>query len=94
LLAGSAEAAPSESVAAKALSNSARARASADAELARKGVDVVPDEKLHLYADVLIETRGSLGRPGKGHGAKRALKDATALDERNAIPAGIALIRG
>ena len=88
----SAEAAPSESVAAQALSSAARARATADAELAWKAVELVPDEMLNLRADVLVEGAEVLRRGGDQQGAKDALEEAAALYERKGNLASIASI--
>jgi predicted Zn-dependent protease with MMP-like domain len=88
----SADAAPSESVAAQALSSAARARATADAELARKAVELVPDEMLNLRADVLVELAEVLQRSGDRQGAKDAVEEAAGLYERKGNLAAIALI--
>ena len=88
----SVEAAPSESVAAQALSSAARARATADAELARKAVGLVPDEMLNLRADVLVECAEVLRRAGDDNGAKDAVEEAARLYERKGNLAAIALI--
>jgi tetratricopeptide (TPR) repeat protein len=88
----SAEAAPSESVAAQALSSAARARATEDPELARKAADLVPNEMLNMRADVLVEVAEVSRRGGDQQGAKEAAEEAAALYERKGNLAALALI--
>ncbi len=90
----SAEAAPSESVAAQALSSAARARAAADAGLARMAVELVPEEMPNLRADVLVELAAVLRAGGDEHGAGDAVEEAVELYERKGNLAAIALIGG
>ncbi|MFL5797251.1 MAG: BTAD domain-containing putative transcriptional regulator [Actinomycetota bacterium] len=74
----SAESAPSESVAAQALSGAARAGVSADAGLARSVVEKVPDDMPNLRGDVLVELAAALERSGDSQGARGALDEAVA----------------
>jgi DNA-binding SARP family transcriptional activator/tetratricopeptide (TPR) repeat protein len=90
----SAESAPSESVAAQALASAARARATADVELARKAVELVPEEMLNLRADVLVELAAVLRGVGDARGARDAVERAAASYERKGNLAAIALIGG
>ncbi|MGH2704236.1 MAG: BTAD domain-containing putative transcriptional regulator [Actinomycetota bacterium] len=90
----SAKAAPSESVAAQALSCAARGRATMDAALARRAVGVVPDDMPNLRADVLVESAAVARRGGDEQAATAALEEAGALYERKGNLAAIALIRG
>ena len=87
-----AEAAPSESVATQALSCAARARATADAELAREAVDWVPHQMLNLRADVLVELARGLRDVGDEKGADDADEEAAGLYDRKGNIAAIALI--
>jgi len=88
----SAEATPSESVAAEALASAARARATANVELARKAVDLVPHEMLNLRADVLVELAGVLRGQGDERKAYDAVDEAASLYERKGNRAAIAMI--
>ena len=83
------QAAPSESVAARALSLAAKARSTSDGgdhqaaeRLARKAVRLVPQELLNLRADVLVELAEVLHAGGQEHGATEAVKEAASLYER------------
>jgi tetratricopeptide (TPR) repeat protein len=83
------QAAPSESVAARALSLAAKARSISDGgdhqaaeRLARKAVRLVPQELLNLRADVLVELAEVLHAGGQGQGATEAVKEAASLYER------------
>jgi len=92
LAAVSAEAAPSESVAARALSSAARARATVDVELARTAVHLVPEEMPNLRGDVLVELASVLRVRGDEEGAHEALDQAARLYERKGNVAAMALI--
>jgi len=83
------QAAPSESVAAQALSRAAVARSASDAgehqeaeSLARQAVRLVPREMLNLRADVLVELAEVLRAAGQENGATEALKAAVRLYKR------------
>ena len=89
----SANAAPSESPAAQALSTAARARTTGDAELARRAVELAPEEMLNLRADVVVELAAVLRGVGDDQGAKMAHDEAAALYERKGNLAAIALLR-
>jgi DNA-binding SARP family transcriptional activator/tetratricopeptide (TPR) repeat protein len=89
----SASSAPSESVAAQALSRMARARATGDAGAARQGVGLVPDEMLNLRADLLVELAAVLQGCGEEAAATNALDEAAGLYERKGNLAAIAQLR-
>jgi hypothetical protein len=71
-----------------------QSRATADAELAQKAAELVPDEMLNMRADVLVECAEVLRRGGDQHGAEEAVQEAAALYERKGNLAAIALISG
>jgi len=85
--------APTESVAAQALSRAARARASRDDELARAAVKLVPDDMLNLRADLLVELAGGLQASGDDRGAAEALEEAFRLYVRKGNLAATELLR-
>jgi tetratricopeptide (TPR) repeat protein len=87
-----AEAAPSESVSAQALSRVAVARVTGDAAVARAAADLVPDELPSLRGDVLTELAIVQRRTGDKSGAETAFADAIANYERKGDRAGIALV--
>jgi tetratricopeptide (TPR) repeat protein len=83
------QAAPSESVAARALSLAAKARSTsavgdhqAAERLAREAVRLVPQELLNLRADVLVELAEVLHAGGQERGATEAVNEAATLYER------------
>jgi DNA-binding SARP family transcriptional activator/tetratricopeptide (TPR) repeat protein len=84
----SAELAPSEGVAAQALSRAAMARSRSDAgdhreaeRLAREAVGLVPGEMLNLRADVLVELAEVLRAGNREQGTKEAMREAARLYE-------------
>jgi len=88
----SASSAPSESVAAQALSRAATARAMADAELGLKAVEAVPHEMPNLRADLLVELAATLRACGEEEVVTKALDEAAELYARKGNLAAIALM--
>jgi len=88
----SADAAPSESPAAQALSQVASARATADPERASEAADLVPEDMPNLRADVLVELAAVLRASGDEQAARRAVEEAIANYDRKGNLAAIAPI--